>query len=64
MEEGKSFEASVAAAVEGCEGTKKLRAKLGRATYVGVGADNKELPPDPGAWGAMVAIQGLYSGSS
>lgn len=64
MEEGKSFEASVAAAVEGSEGTKKLRAKLGRATYVGVGADNKELPPDPGAWGAMVAIQGLYSGSN
>ncbi|KAK0645782.1 dihydroxyacetone kinase [Cercophora newfieldiana] len=64
MEEGKSFEDSVAAAVAGSEGTKTLRAKLGRATYVGVGADNKELPPDPGAWGAMVAIQGLYTGAN
>jgi dihydroxyacetone kinase len=64
MEAGQSFEASVAAAVAGSEGTKTLRAKLGRATYVGVGADSKELPPDPGAWGAMVAIQGLYSGSN
>lgn len=63
MEGGKSFEESVAAAVAGSEGTKTLRAKLGRATYVGVGADSKELPPDPGAWGAMVAIQGLYSGA-
>ncbi|EGO59398.1 hypothetical protein NEUTE1DRAFT_121216 [Neurospora tetrasperma FGSC 2508] len=62
MEEGKSFEQSVAAAVKGSEGTKKLKPKLGRATYVGVGADNnKELPPDPGAWGAMVGLQGLLS---
>ncbi|KAK0627611.1 dihydroxyacetone kinase [Immersiella caudata] len=64
MEEGQSFESGVAAAVAGSEGTKTLKAKLGRATYVGVGADNKELPPDPGAWGAMVAIQGLYSGAN
>lgn len=62
MEEGQSFEQSVAAAVKGSEGTKKLKPKLGRATYVGVGADdNKELPPDPGAWGAMVGLQGLLS---
>jgi len=64
METGQSFEASVAAAVAGSEGTKTLRAKLGRATYVGIGAGDKELPPDPGAWGAMVAIQGLYIGAN
>ncbi|KAM5353494.1 hypothetical protein ACJ41O_000144 [Fusarium nematophilum] len=51
----------VEAAVQGAEATKTMRPRLGRATYVGVG-DNTELPPDPGAWGAMVAIRGLQSG--
>ncbi|KAL2164745.1 hypothetical protein VTH06DRAFT_40 [Thermothelomyces fergusii] len=55
----KSFEEGVAAAVRGAEATKTMRPRLGRATYVGVAADEKELPPDPGAWGAMVAIRGL-----
>lgn len=63
MQAGADFEGSVAAAVKGSEGTKTLKAKLGRASYVGVGAEDKELPPDPGAWGAMVAIQGLLTGS-
>ncbi|KAK5657780.1 hypothetical protein OQA88_2853 [Cercophora sp. LCS_1] len=64
FEAGKSFEESVAEAVRGSENTKTLRPRLGRATYVGVGAESKELPPDPGAWGAMVAIQGLLSGAN
>ncbi|KAK0715899.1 dihydroxyacetone kinase [Lasiosphaeris hirsuta] len=64
IEAGQNFDNSVAAAVKGSEATKTLRPKLGRATYVGVGVDSsKELPPDPGAWGAMVAIQGLLTGS-
>ncbi|KAK3379227.1 Dak1 domain-containing protein [Lasiosphaeria ovina] len=63
MKSGQTFEESVAAAVRGSEATKMLKPRLGRATYVGVGADSsKELPPDPGAWGAMVAIRGLLSG--
>ncbi|KAK4222104.1 putative dihydroxyacetone kinase [Podospora fimiseda] len=61
MKNTKSFEKGVAAAVQGAENTKKLKARLGRATYVGVGEGTKELPPDPGAWGAMVAIKGLHS---
>ncbi|KAK3390810.1 dihydroxyacetone kinase [Podospora didyma] len=62
MKSGLSFEKGLAAAVSGSEGTKTLKPRLGRATYVGVGADSsKELPPDPGAWGAMVAIRGLHS---
>ena len=58
------FEAGVKAAEDGAEATKRMKPRLGRATYVGAGAgdDNKELPPDPGAWGARVAIQGLQSG--
>jgi dihydroxyacetone kinase len=57
----KSFEDGVAAAVKGSEATKTLKPRLGRATYVGAGVDGKELPPDPGAWGAMVAIRGLQT---
>ena len=61
LKANEDFEGGVSAAVQGAELTKTLRPKLGRATYVGVGADSKELPPDPGAWGAMVAIKGLFS---
>lgn len=61
MEAGRSFEEGVSAAVKGSEATKTLKPRLGRATYVGVGAEGRELPPDPGAWGAMVAIRGLLS---
>lgn len=54
------FAGAVDAAVKGAEGTRTMKAKLGRATYVGGGAaESKEQPPDPGAWGAMVVIKGL-----
>lgn len=56
------FGAGVKAAVAGAEGTKTMTPKLGRATYVGAGSESGELPPDPGAWGAMVTIQGLQLG--
>lgn len=53
----------VKAAVQGAEATKTMTPRLGRATYVGAGVSgNKELPPDPGAWGAMVVVQGLQAG--
>jgi dihydroxyacetone kinase len=53
------FDNGVKAAVDGAEATKTMKPRLGRATYVGAGNENKELPPDPGAWGAMVTICGL-----
>lgn len=56
------FVDGVQAAVDGAEATKRMKPKLGRATYVGGMSDDGELPPDPGAWGAMVAIRGLQSG--
>ncbi|KAI0155365.1 glycerone kinase [Hypoxylon sp. FL1284] len=55
------FADGVRAAVEGAELTRTLKPRLGRATYVGADS-SKDLPPDPGAWGAMVAIRGLQSG--
>ncbi|EJP65999.1 dihydroxyacetone kinase [Beauveria bassiana ARSEF 2860] len=58
------FDAAVDAAVKGAEATKTMTPRLGRATYVGGGGGgsgaNQEMPPDPGAWGAMVVIAGLY----
>ncbi|KAK5996880.1 Dihydroxyacetone kinase [Cladobotryum mycophilum] len=56
------FDDGVKAAVDGADATKKMKPRLGRATYVGGSNEGKELPPDPGAWGAMVAIRGLQSG--
>ncbi|KAK1762531.1 dhal domain-containing protein [Phialemonium atrogriseum] len=55
-----SFDDGVAAAARGAEATKKMTPRFGRATYVATG--DKDLPPDPGAWGAMVALNGLKAG--
>ncbi|KAL6798292.1 Dak1 domain-containing protein [Trichoderma sp. SZMC 28012] len=56
------FNNGVKAAEDGADATKTMKPRLGRATYVGVSNESKELPPDPGAWGAMVAIRGLQEG--
>ncbi|KAL7806413.1 glycerone kinase [Trichoderma aethiopicum] len=56
------FDNGVKAAQDGADATKTMKPRLGRATYVGVSSESKELPPDPGAWGAMVAIRGLRQG--
>ncbi|KAI0206991.1 dihydroxyacetone kinase [Astrocystis sublimbata] len=64
LDERGSFNDGVDAAVGGAEGTRKLKPKLGRATYVGADEDaTHDLPPDPGAWGAMIVIKGLQAGS-
>ncbi|KAI2605729.1 glycerone kinase [Hypoxylon fragiforme] len=55
------FKDGVDAAVKGAQLTRTLEPKLGRATYINADS-SKGLPPDPGAWGAMVAIQGLQEG--
>ncbi|KAL1665340.1 Dak1 domain-containing protein [Schizophyllum commune] len=51
-----SFAEVAKACKEGGEGTAKLTAKLGRATYVG---DNGNLPPDPGAMSVVVMMAGM-----
>lgn len=58
------FDAGVEAAARGAEGTKGMKAKLGRATYVGGDLLEKDVPPDPGAWAARVALEGLKMGMS
>ncbi|KAK8079145.1 hypothetical protein PG994_002952 [Apiospora phragmitis] len=55
------FDTGVEAAISGANATRAMTPKLGRATYVGADM-SKELSPDPGAWGAMVAIKGLREG--
>lgn len=62
-----TLDEGVRAAVRGAESTMNMTPRLGRATYVAAGRErggDGVLPPDPGAWGAMVAIQGLSNGLS
>jgi dihydroxyacetone kinase len=59
LEKTGSLNTALEAAVNGVKATKKMVPALGRATYVG-GMEGKGLPPDPGAWGAMLLIKGLY----
>lgn len=56
---GKSLREAVNAAKAGAENTKTLRARLGRATYVASKDDEKDMPPDPGAWGVWAIVDGL-----
>ncbi|KAJ7641469.1 Dak1 domain-containing protein [Roridomyces roridus] len=56
LETASDFEAAVEACRAGGEGTAKLVAKLGRATYVG---DNGNLPPDPGAMCLVFLTKGM-----
>lgn len=55
------FDEAVKAAVQGAEATKTMKPRLGRATYLGEDT-SRDSVPDPGAWGAMVAIKGLREG--
>lgn len=50
---------AVKVAYEAAEGTRKLKPKLGRATYVGGLDDKRDLPPDPGAYGIYEIISAL-----
>ena len=49
--EYKNIHSAVEAARKAAEGTRRLRPKLGRATYVGGVSEKTEFPPDPGAYG-------------
>ncbi|KAK4685514.1 hypothetical protein P7C73_g4632, partial [Tremellales sp. Uapishka_1] len=48
----------------GGEGTSSLKAKLGRATYVGEREDGKPLPPDPGAMALVAVVEGICKACS
>lgn len=55
---------AVKAAEEGAKSTGGMKAKFGRATYVGDTADTGESPPDPGAMAAFFFLAALNKGYS
>lgn len=55
----KDYERAYKATKAGGEGTAKLTAKLGRATYVN---DDGNLPPDPGAMSFVFLVKGMLEG--
>lgn len=56
---------AVHSAEEGARSTQGMRAKYGRATYVGDEklASQTESPPDPGAFAAAIFLRGLLEGT-
>ncbi|KAJ5750335.1 hypothetical protein N7533_007363 [Penicillium manginii] len=58
--ETNDFVSAVKVAAENAEATRYLKAKFGRATYVGE-ASSQELP-DPGAWAFYEIVAGLANG--
>ena len=57
-----NFEQAVKAAEEGAKSTGGMKAKFGRATYVGDKADVGDAPPDPGAMAAFYFLEGFLKG--
>lgn len=54
-----SFKNAVQECTAGAKATKEMKAKLGRATYVG---EKSDLPPDPGAMAFSIAMEGFLKG--
>lgn len=61
LEETRDFGKAVKAAETAAEGTRDLKPKFGRASYVGAGGEEQRLP-DPGAWALMEMVKGIYDG--
>lgn len=55
---------AVQVAREGAQRTAEMKAKFGRATYVGDDAGERSKIPDPGAYAAAVWVEGLAEGWS
>ncbi|KAF8067861.1 DAK1/DegV-like protein [Lyophyllum atratum] len=62
--DGNSLEQAVEAARTGAESTRSMQPVLGRAAYISIPRDTGAIPPDPGAWGVFVIVEGLYGGLS
>ncbi|KAF2705740.1 dihydroxyacetone kinase [Pleomassaria siparia CBS 279.74] len=58
----KDFSQSVKVAQEKADSTKDMKAKFGRATYVGDDGSERSAIPDPGAYAAGVWLGGLLEG--
>ncbi|TVY26238.1 Dihydroxyacetone kinase [Lachnellula hyalina] len=61
FESSADFGKAVAVAKEKAEATRYLKPKFGRASYVGKGGKEQELP-DPGAWALMEMLSGMLEG--
>lgn len=55
----KGFAEAVEVAREAAEGTRGLKARFGRASYVGVEEGEGQDVPDPGAWAFMEIVRGV-----
>ncbi|KAK6441584.1 hypothetical protein LTR95_002179 [Oleoguttula sp. CCFEE 5521] len=64
FEEDGDFAKAVQAGERGAKSTAGMKAKFGRATYVGEQAKSADMPPDPGAMAAAIFLQGLIGGLS
>ncbi|KAK6443463.1 hypothetical protein LTR95_000290 [Oleoguttula sp. CCFEE 5521] len=62
FEKDGDFAKAVKAGDEGAKSTAGMKAKFGRATYVGEQAESTDMPPDPGAMAAAIFLKGLLSG--
>jgi dihydroxyacetone kinase len=56
------FAEAAARCRESGEGTARLVARLGRATYVGDGGGKGDMPPDPGAMSVVALTEGMVRG--
>lgn len=65
---GECFREAVAAAMQGAEGTRNMKPRLGRSTYVPMDGEGVEggngAVPDPGAWGVAAILSGIERGIS
>jgi dihydroxyacetone kinase len=59
LEKERDLGKALKSAEEAAEGTRNLKPKFGRASYVCVGGDEQKLP-DPGAWALKEIIKGIY----
>jgi dihydroxyacetone kinase len=62
LEKQRDLGKAVKSAEIAAEGTRDLKPKFGRASYVGAGGDEQRLP-DPGAWALMETVKGIYDAS-
>jgi dihydroxyacetone kinase len=59
LAQGGDIQQAAKASRKGGESTVALKAKLGRATYVGEREDGGALPPDPGAMAFVTVVEGI-----
>jgi len=59
LEKERDLRKAVQSAERAADGTKDLKAKFGRASYVGEGGEEQRLP-DPGAWAFTEMVKGMY----